>query len=239
MKKIFICFYSLFIIYFMNILNCNAECSYQERKDLLNSAKNVEIFYEINEKKSIDTGKNSFGEEVSFDKIDYIFNFKVTNLSSNLFISYVDSDYNEKFINFEDLKDNIYSFEDNNFIKLFTYEFKFHSLNENCLGETILTKKVVKPYYNGFSDYEICKDERLENFIYCKTFLTSSHSYNENEFIQKAKEYIKSVEVQDEQSTKFNFIDFILNYYLYFLFSFVFIGGIIAIVLIRKKRSKL
>ena len=46
MRNIFKYFIFIYLIVNISLINVNAECSYQERKDLLNSAKNIEAFFE-------------------------------------------------------------------------------------------------------------------------------------------------------------------------------------------------
>jgi len=237
MKKKFKYFYILIIVSFINLLNCNAECSYQERKDLLNDAKNVNIYYEIEETKTIETGVNSFGEEVSIPDINYIFNFSVVGLTDKMFISYKDRESNEKYITYDMLNNGIYTFKDDNFKDIYSYEFIFHSNNENCIGRKITTRKITKPRYNGYNAFSICHHENMENYKYCQKFITNDFNITEGEFFDKANEYLNTFKV--EENNKFNLKEFFYDYYIYIVCGFIIIIGSVSYIVIRKKRSRL
>ena len=104
---------------FLCTFNVNAECSYQERKEMLNIAKNVDISVEA--------------VEVSAEKGKYDFKFNITGLTKDIFIKYYNlNDGNEQYITYEKLQNSIFSFTDENSLLTYEYKFKFYSNNEKC-----------------------------------------------------------------------------------------------------------
>lgn len=238
MKKIFNYLYILIIVSIVNILNCNAECSYQERKDLLNDAKNVDIYYEVNEEKTNEKGFNTYGEEITLNSTNYIFKFVVLGLKENIYISYIDNNGEKRFIDNNNLKDGIYSFEDKNFDNVYTYEFKMYSNNEKCLGKEVFTKKIIKPMVNGYSNYRICQENGMEDYKYCQKFVEEEINISESKFTDDANKYLNSVK-GEELENKFNLFDFLIKYYLYIILVIVLIICVAITFVVRRKRSQL
>ena len=239
MKNIFN--YALFVILllFIFVINVNAECSYQERKELLNEAKAVDIGINIKEIEKIETGINTYGEEVSIPSINYEFTFLISNLSDNLFIKYYNNlNYEENYISKEEMQDGIFTFVDTNYTSLYTYYFEIYSSNENCLGDKMYTKKITKPIYNGYSKYSICSEEELKDYKYCKKFVNEKIQIDESKFIELANKELNSFEIEESDS-KFSFIDFIKNYYIYIVLFIVVSITASIIFFIRKKKSEL
>lgn len=241
MKKVinYICFFIIFLFIF--IINSNAECSYQERKDLLNAAKNVDIYYDIENEVITETGVNTYGEEVTLSKQIYSFKFNIVGLTENLFIKYYNlNDGVERYINYNDLdSESKYSFKDENSDFIYTYNFEIYSANNNCVGQKMYTKKVIKPMFNGFSQYSICQKDGMENFLYCKNFITKEINISEDEFIEKANNFLKQNTEEEKVSDNVNFFNFLKNYYIYIIIVFVVIISLVSIIIVRKRRSRL
>lgn len=236
MKKIIL----TFIFMFLFIQGVDAECSYKERKELLNKVKSIDIGYDIETNIIKEEGTDpDTGEDEVYEREEYSFKFYVTNLDDSLYIRY----YNlfndgENYIRSSDLNDNIYNFVDNDYMNLYTYYFEFRSNNDNCVGDVISTKKIIKPIFNAYSIFSICKYEGMENYKGCNKFITKRNNLNESQFIDGANKYYDSLSAKnDNKDDKKN--DF-KKYYIYGGICIILIIIIIVVVIrIRKKRSEL
>lgn len=235
MKKFFDYMFFIILLCFIFINKVNAECTYKERKQLLNLAKNVDVFYEIKEIENKSTGVNSYGEELEYTEVNYEIVFFVSNLSDEIFIKYYNTlNYEEKYINKDNLENGIYTFTDKNYSTLYNYNFEIYSMNENCMGDEIYTRKVVKPIYNGYSNYAICNNEELENYEYCKKFVTKKISLNESEFIELANKKVNSQNNVIEKTTTYT------HYYIIIGLVLIILSVTIIIFLsIRRKKNAL
>lgn len=241
MRKMFCYLFFVFILSFVFVNEVSAECSYQERKALLNEAKGVDIGYDIITEKIEEAGLNpDSGEKIISTMEEYTIKFYVTNLSENLYIRYYNLiDDNEYYITKNDLVDGVYYFEDKDYLNLYTYYFEFRSNNSNCLGDILTTKKVVKPIYNSFEMFSICHYEGMENYKYCQKFITKSFNKTENDFITEATEYYESLNQTDNTENNGGILSFIVDYWYYGVVVICVVLIIIVLFLIRKKRSEI
>jgi len=233
------------LITFLYIFNLrvDAECSYQERKELLNSAKNVSITVEPKIEIFETEGTNSFSEEVVTQKVEkYSFNFIVSNLSDDLYIRYY-NDFNEeeKFISSSDLNDGLYSFNVDDASNLITYYFEIRSNNNNCAGQIFYNKKVIKPIYNYYSEYAICKEEIFKNKDYCKKFVTKKLNLTEEEFFNVVNKVSVGESEKSETATEttLTLLDIIKNYWYLGVGLILIIIIVVVVIAIKKKREKL
>ena len=240
MKKVINCIIILISCIYISNINVKAECSYKERKDLLNSAKNISIVVEPIIDKVEESGDTSLDLDNNVYIVEkYSFNFIVTGLNEDLYIKYY-NDFNEDngFINFSDLTDGIYRFSNEDYSNLMTYYFEIRSNNNNCAGQKFMTKKVVKPIFNEYSRYDICSEEKLKNKDYCKKFITKNLNISEPEFFDRASDILEKP--NDEKVVNDNnFWDFLTNYWYYFVGGLVIVVATIVIIAISKKRGKL
>lgn len=240
MKKIFNYLYILIIVSIVNILNCNAECSYQERKDLLNKAKSVSITVEPKVEIVETTGTTSFSEEeVTIKSEKYSFDFIVSGLEESLYIRYYNSLTEDNgHIYYTDLEKDIYKFNIDNVSDIITFYFELYSLNENCPGEKFYTNRVVKPMYNYFSEYSVCQNELISSQEYCKKFITKKLNLTEEELYEKANKVIEESSKKVEDSN-FNLLEFIKNYWYIFVGAILVVVIVCTVIIIKKKREKL
>lgn len=214
-----------YFLTFLFIFNVKAECSYQERKELLNAAKNVDISVEP--------------VEVSVENGRYDFKFNIANLTNDIFIQYYNLNNGiENYISYNDLNNGLYSFVDENSLLIYNYKFIFYSNNDNCLGYELTSKTLKKPMYNIYSENKNCLKESNQNFKYCEKFLEKNYNLDINKFNKAITEYnlnkIKKQEKSQEETsdTKKNILPISLS-------VVGIIGVVIVIFLINKKRNKL
>lgn len=224
MKNIFN--YALFVILlsFIFVIKVNAECSYQERKDLLNEAKAVDISVEPVYKDGI-----------------YSFKFIVAGMSDNFFIKYTNlNSGEEKYIfDFDLIEGGIYTFEDTDFLSVYNYKFFIYTTNENCTGSEIYTKKIVKPMYNIYSENINCTFENNKDFKYCQKFFYKNYNLNEEEFNSELIKYnmnnnmVEDTELIEQNGT-------ISQYWPYIFVVGIFIVIIVCVIIfVRKKKNVL
>jgi len=212
-----------FLLTFLFIFNVKAECSYQERKDLLNAAKNVDISIEP--------------VEVSVEKGVYDFKFNIANVTNDIFIKYYNLNNGiEKYISYNDLSNGLYSFVDENSFNVYNYKFVFYSNNNNCPGYELTTKIIKKPMFNRYSENINCTLEGNENFKYCQKFLEKDYNLTLEKFLDELFLYnTKNIEnINENQNNNSN-----LNILMIGIVMVVLILLIIVISRIIKKRNKL
>jgi hypothetical protein len=165
-------------------------CSNSEKVSYQNLAKNISTSYEYVE----GTGT---------------FNIIFTNVSSNLYIRNIKTEVDYPYTNSEMVLSN---FKSGN-----SYKFGIYTSDFNCRNEILYTFYITLPYYNPYYQDTLCSG--IENYKYCKKFLTNSITYNE--FVKNVNSYRDSLnetttdieEVSSSNSYLDYFIDFYLDYY--------------------------
>ena len=243
MRKIFN--YSLFFILlsFIFINSVNAECSYQERKQLLNEAKAVDINFDVHNKEEKIVGINPNTElEEEYITTTYFFKMNILNMTNNMFAKITNNyDSSEIIVNFEDMKNGLYSFDIENKTDIITYYIDFYSTKDNCYADNITTKTVKKPKENPIYYYSVCSNEKVENSEYCKHFIDKNFSKNEYDIVKELNDIVnKNNEVQNgDKDFMTETVNLISTYWYLFLFLIVLILFISIMVVVRKKRSRL
>lgn len=210
------------MIFFVN--NVNAECSYQERKELLDKAKNLEMFFEPNVN-------------------DKYFTFNMYNLDNDLYvIIFNDKSDDIKEVHSYDLKDNKYSFVENNVDDIIVYTVKIYASKSGCYSNNVTSKRVVKKIINKFYGDDICKG--IEDYFYCKPLLDSKFSISDSKVISNINEYREksSIKETEDVNKKFGMDDLLefMKKYWYVFVSILIIGIVIFIIVkINKKRGEL
>lgn len=215
--------YTLFLILisFIFIFNVNAECSYQERKDLLKEANSVDISVE-----PIDNGNNI-----------YSFKFNLVNLAENVFIEYSNTNNGEKkYIFYSDTENGIYSFVDNESYLTYSYNFTFYSKDDNCSGDKVTSKTVKKPMYNVYSENINCTYENNKNFKYCKKFMDTDYKLTNEKFYKELEKYnnVSYENNNNDVKSKNNFKVIIV-----FVISCLIIIFMLVFMAIKNKKNKL
>jgi len=229
-----------FILTFLFIFNVKAECSYQERKDLLNSAKNVDVSFNI-ESEEVDfksINPNTDEEEI-IKKTKHYLNLNIVNLKSDTFIKLTnDNNSDEVIIKSEDLNNGIYTLRTDNISDIITYYYTFYSMNDNCYAEKITRKQIKKPKQNPIYYYSICSDDLVKDSEYCQQFIDKEFNISNDDIVNKLNKIIEdNHEALD--NTNFDFISFVKNYWYYFVILFLLIVVVPIVIIINKKRSEL
>ncbi len=238
--------YLLFVLFISCIFisKVNAECSYQERKDLLNAAKGVDIGYEVITDEFEDTGEDPDTGEISTYKSQrYSFKFYINNISDNIFIKYY-NDFNSSdaiYVDENKLQDGIYYFTDYNTLNIYNYYFEVYSQNNNCPGNLVYTHKIVKPKYNYFSTFSICEKVGMDEYKNCDKFITKPINKNESDFVYDATKYYNEKHPKNDTDKENNkILKFLSKYwYVFSIVALVVIVAVIFIIRFIKKRGEL
>lgn len=161
MRKIIV-----FLVLFF-FIGVNAECNKDELARLKNNAKNIEIYftYEIKEKKE--------GNSVLYKYGEYTLN--ATNVNDDTRVLVYEDYYSNKYKVFK--KSNGIStltpFYDGEKVTVTIEAY----VNNECSGEKLATKIVKLPYYNEFSQNNLCgNDNVFYNSACCNEIVESKFS---------------------------------------------------------------
>ena len=240
MKKLLLNILFFMCLIFSFSLNAKAECSYQERTELLNEAKNVEIFFEVAERKENTTIVNpSTGESSVKEKTITYLNMTFANISENIYLFVANKSTGEEFVlTSQDLINNKYTYEINDISNIVNYEVIVKSNLDNCYLNQVYTKTYKKPKYNSVSDYSICANELLENNEYCKRFVDTEFGKTDVEIV----EYLNSILEKKEEENKVLKVTFLELLKIYWYIPTIIVGVIFIVlitILIIKKRGEL
>lgn len=222
MRKTLKYFIFTIILSFSLCFNVEADCSYKERKELLNIAKQVEIQTEIKTIKSPAIVSDGVTETTIEEEKEVVF-FYITGISENIYVKYYNLFYTEdmypeeeiivdgesedeyfedeefekeykleKYISFDDLEDGIFSFYDEDTSNIYNYYFEVSSKSKNCAGKLLTKKTITKPAINKYHGLGICQQDGLENYKYCDKYITEEIKMNDVEFEKKVNNYLNA-----------------------------------------------
>ena len=237
--KLFLTFSLLFTLF---VVRVNAECSYQERKELLNEAKNVDAFFEINnEVVSREIINPNTEEHETIEEKKYYLTLNVSNITNNFFIKVINNYDDKNFIINNENNNGYYSMNVYDIDNIITYNLMFYSTKDNCYAYNFYNKKVIKPKENTLYYHSVCTSQKYENSNYCKQFITKNFNTNIDELIINMNEEIK----KESENTieNINLVGkirlFIINYWYLLVIIAVIIMIIVFIALYRKRKNEL
>lgn len=178
MKRSIFCFVILLILLIvpMNIFaeeKTSKKCSYLKLSDLNKLAAKVEFSYDI------------VYDENGTPKIK----FTLYNLTEELYVT-IDDGENEGFyktVYNDELVDSLYFFEDTDVTTIKTYRVVIMGKSEEC-NKTLRTIRVTKPKKNKFHDYNECKFNKTEDYVYCAEWITRDFNLRDSEILEKINE---------------------------------------------------
>ncbi len=219
MKKIVKLLIFTFILSFSLNFNVYAECTYEERTEISNDARNIEAFFEA------DLNNNKF--------IFYMYNLTdnlYVDISSNLTTTFKVYKYN--------YDGDFYSFSTSNINKVDTYLINIYSNKSGCYGTKITSKRITKGIINKYAKDSICNG--IEEYYLCNSVLNTDINMTDIEVYEKINQYKKELEEKNnKEEEKFNIINFLKTYWYYFAGGLFIIIIILIIYFINKKRGEL
>ena len=225
-------------VLFIPVVKAATICPYQEEMDLNSKAANIKANYEIKEVENKDFDPENDpkrqGEYVE------VFEISILNLSKE-FYAIVSNNINSDKETITGNDSNTGSYEWNDFLNVTNFTIEIYSSAEtSCPNEKIKTLYLTTPRFNPLSTYGIC--EGLEDYYYCNQYVTFGE-IDESVFFKKVEDYKSGVEEgkqEENPSTenKNSVREFIMNNKWYILGGVVLLGGIVAIVGIKKSKKQ-
>lgn len=171
MFKFFIVIFAFFFLY----SNVQADdCSNSEKIRLSSIASNVQADYNIK--------KDENG--------DYYFNISIYNVSTDdIYVRYESKNIETGYglVYTEDTNKGTYTFRTNNIDEVVTYRIQVLG-NKVCNSKKLREFTIIKPKRNVYHDWEMCKYEKVQDYYYCKEWITTDFKYNSDEIEKKVKE---------------------------------------------------
>ena len=232
----------LIVFFFLFTFNKNtfAECSYQERKELLNEVKNVNAFFDIKSNKVNEERINPNSEEVEMmEVIHYSFLLNIYNITNNMFVKITnDNSDDEIIVNSDNLNNGVYTYEVDNTPDIVTYYLTFYSTKANCYANKIKQISLKRPKENPVYYYSVCSNENVKNSKYCQQFITNEFNNDVYEIVGKLNKKIESME-NKKDNKEVNILNLLKSYWYIVLILIILIMGVIFTVIHKKREMKL
>lgn len=242
MKKLLFMLFSLVMIFSFSLC-VNAECTYQERTQLLNEAKNLEVFFEVAEKTESVYGTNpNSGETSLIETTTTYLKMNFSNITENIFLKVINTTSEESFIvDSESLVNDIYTYNIYDISNIVNYSIESYSTMNNCYADKIYTKTYKKPRFNSVSQYSVCSNDIVSESKYCQRFIDSEFGMTDTEIVEYLNKLIseKNEEIQNNIKNEITFIQLIKNYWYIPTIIVVLVIVIIISIIIVKKRGEL
>ncbi len=202
-------------------------CDYSDQVELGALASNVKVNYEVS------------------PEPDIYFTINILNLPEDIYavvLNNVTKEQKTYEYNSEN-KGNI-SFKSNEIHKKIEYVITLYSKKAGCNQMVLRTLRVITPRYNPYYISYMCED--VKEYVLCQKW--SDFNYSATEMQAKIAQYKaglikdedKNNQPEDNQNIWENIINFIINYYLYFIISGAVIAvGAIVFIIVKRKRSVL
>jgi len=214
----------------------NASCTYQQRANLNETARNIRAAFEVNEKEVEVAGVDYITKEAFiFKELQPEFILNIYNITNDVLITQT-NDHNRRTvdINYGMTTNGVYNTTITDFENIITYTFRVVSNLEGCRGDILRTFTITKPKLNYFVQYPIC--DGLENIPYCQRFITEEFSINLNELPERLEQYLDEHNLGPDGEVKGNWFS---KNWLYIAIGVVIVGGAtgVTIFIVRKRRA--
>ena len=200
--------YLLFLLVLFGFINkVNAVCDSKARLELSTAASNVTMDYEI-ETFVFDYEGNIHPElkpsdieisETSSYQLDERVVLKVSNVTDKIYVAlYSEEDNINEEYHYKDLEDGtlIYDVPDTLIIRHFTLTVYSEALE--CESEELRKIEIATPKYNDYFEEGVCQNNDAS---YCNKYVTTDVSISESEYMRLLEEYMKNMEIPDEEET--------------------------------------
>lgn len=181
-KNVFSLFLLMFIFSIFNYNDVLAEdntCTYEVKAKLNKIASEVEASYSF----VYDENNKVIGFDIS-----------IFNITEDIYITYKSDEATSNRVNviYANTNNGTYTFRTYDLENIVTYEISIYTNKYNC-SDFIRKLKITKPKRNIYHDYEFCQDEELEDYFYCKEWITSDISISESEIERRIKDKLDKV----------------------------------------------
>lgn len=222
-------------------------CSYDKRAELNSEASNITANYEV---VTIEADYNEHGYQGDPSLLESeepitieVLQVNILNLTENFYAEVTNSfDETTTTYNYSDTDNGNISIIWENTLELTTYTIEIYSSDiTGCEGNLIRTLRVSLPRFNRYSDYGICN--QIPDYYMCQRYVTYA-PVDFAEFSNSVLEEVERVEQEEqEESRELSWYESIWKFIvdnkvpiIIGAVSIVVIGGVVAIVIVRKRR---
>ncbi len=196
---------------------------------------NMEADYTYKEDFSVLKNK----KKLSKDDVFFHYFINISGLNDKNYVV-ITNNYNKKTkkITAQEFKNGIAVYEWTKFNKEVEFTIKIYSLDENCMNKNIKTLTIITPKLNKYYLDEKCRE--IPDFEMCQPFYETDINYKdfyENVNIYRKKKGMKLVSEFDTTKTGI-ILDFLKNNICSSTIAIMFLIGIIAIIINKKKMSE-
>ena len=215
-------------------VKASSTCSSEREMELSSLANNVNADYEEYEM-PLDPDYTDT-EEVGMTPAFYI---RVYNVTDDLNVKVtLDGSTSSTYVNASNAASDGIIYLDTSYADTVkSYTLTIRSNDSSCKNEVLRTITITIPMHNYFANYEDC--DNMSDFYLCQEFTTTDYSdVSDKDFTTKLNEYkeTKAEEEKKQNSITYKTFDFIKTYRWYFIIGGIVVIGIIAYVVIEKKR---
>lgn len=174
-------------------------CPNDIKKELAHAATYVKVNYEVVDNsiyKTLSDGK----DETKYKIPNYLFKISIYNISPDLSVSITENVLGSNTnVTYNMTNDGVYTFENDDFGRIYNYTFTVKSANSACMGSMIRTLRLTKPRYNAYSEFNYCKNSST---YYCQRFVGHDLSIKDtNDFLNKIDVNNKNEKEQNGEKT--------------------------------------
>lgn len=119
-----------------------------------------------------------------------------------------------------------------------TIRYELHSKDVICPSNLLFNKFINIPSYNKYYNDPICND--VKEFVLCKKWVKNNRNYEQ--FKTEVNNYKKKIieekqKEEDINKTNNQFIQFLINNYVYILISVIMIGSVSVFIISKSKKE--
>ena len=231
-------FILLFIISFLFVSSVSAGTCNKSDADKLNlAASHVKLTYtkEDNSQYKKITANN---EETTYKVPNYTFKISVYNITEDIYINIKDDKTNlDRNIYYSDTSDGVYTIENKDFGSIYKYTVSVYSNVGDCKDTLLLTRSIIKPKYNAYSEFEYCKTSSKSQ---CQEFIKNDLSIKNEEDFYKSIGIVKKDKKDDNKENKNLSIKeiFTMNKRIYIISAIITAIVVLVIILIINRVNK-
>ncbi len=228
-------------------------CEYSEQVELSRIAASIEANYEIKEITVDENGNivDPTPEELDANPEGYMayqeLRVYALNITDKVYLEIRGDDGYNQTIHYRDTNNGVMEFDGGDFSKVIHYTITVLSDSNNCPGDKLRTISVTTPMRNTFANQGGCV--YIPSYQYCQEYITAPFLASNEEILNRinteSENYRNSIQQQKYERDKTfwekttDFLKKNATIIITVVVVLVAIGALVAIVIIRKQRSRL
>ena len=214
-------------------------CSYEKQSQINKDASNVKITYEEAYRElDPETYSAPEGEDPeTYVAYEEYFKIKLLNITEDIYVKLENSANDEiKYIEYKDTDEGTFTINWNDLTQVTTFNYTIYSSEAtDCPNEQYRQGVKTLPKLNEYYVSELCND--ISDYYLCQKYVTTD--VTPSKFVEKVNGYKQETEQEEKKEEKKNKEDEKLNKTIIAIVgtSIMIVGGVIAIVIVRKKRG--